>query len=437
MGKTAVLMFLVFLVILGFFAIENKDTVTIKIPFESAYEMSKMALILLSTSFGALVVLIIFFFRDTKRAIDNRQYQKRQRKESRIREFYAKALDASLGNKEQEAKDALSGILKEDPENTNALLKLGDIAFSQEDYATALEYYRKVREIHPRNLQVLLSLGAVMERMESLDEALKYLDDILDKDQDNLSALLRKRAILEKRDKWDDLLPLQKTVAKLQAGERQRAAEERRLAGYTYEYARSSLESGEPEKAEKSFRTLIKADEGFIPAYLGLAEVMLQKKDAEEAINFLEKSFERLRSFILLARLEDILINAGEPGRLIRLYRNSLSRNPNDSELKFLLGRLYFRLEMIEDAAEIFESAEMASFSSPAYHCMRGELFARRNMLPMAVEQLRKACSTCHSPRTSYHCTACSHRAGEWSGRCPTCGEWNTFGLDIHGVHPF
>ena len=61
---------------------------------------------------------------------------------------------------------------------------------------------------------------------------------------------------------------------------------------------------------------------------LELQKSFMTKGEIEEAINFLEKGFVQLNSVILLARLEDLLISVGEPGRLIRFYKNALARSP-------------------------------------------------------------------------------------------------------------
>ncbi len=434
MGKIAVLIFLAFLTVLGFFAVGNKDAIDIKVPFGDIYQIPKIALILLSTIVGALTVLAVFFVRDTKRVIDNLQAQKRQKKEAKIHSYYSRALNAILGDKEEEAKDALGDILKEDPEHFDALLRLGDIAFGNEDYKTAFDYYKKARDLRPSNLQALLSLEAVMERMRRYDDALKYIDDILDIDPENLTALYRKRSILEQKELWDDLLTLQKSIIKLEQNEKEKQREERRFLGYKYEYARSSLESGKLEKAEKAFRTLLKMDSTFIPAYLGLAEVIFSRGETEEVINFLEKSFEQLSSVIILVRLEDLLISVGEPGRLIRFYKNFMMRNSQDNGLKFLLGKLYYRLEMVDDAIESLNSIDTSVFSPPEFYSLRGELYMKRNQVSKALDEFRKACGMRQAVTVPYCCSNCGFKSVEWSGRCFDCNEWNTYRLDLYGT---
>ena len=434
MGKIAILIFLVFLAILGFFAVENKDIVSIKVPFGSIYEIPKIALILLSTTLGALLILMVFFVRDTKRVIDNLQYQRRQKKEAKIHAYYSKALNAILGDREEDAKEALEGILREDPEHVDALLRLGEIALVNDDYKKAFEFYKKAKDINPSNLQALLSVETVMEKMQRFDDALRYLEYILDIDSENLTALYRKRSILERKEKWDELLSVEKSIIKLEQNEKDKQREERRLLGYKYEYARSSLENGELEKAEKAFRALIKLDSNFISAYLGIAEVMLMKGDTEETINLLEKSFEQLNSVILLARLEDLLISVGEPGRLIRFYKNAVSKNPQDNSLKFLLGKLYYRLEMVDDAMEVLTSIDTSVFSTPELNVLKGELYIKRNQVSRALDEFRKASNIKKTVVIPYCCSNCGFEPNDWSGRCPKCLEWNTYRLDVYGT---
>ena len=225
------LIYLAFLAALGFFAMANKDMVFIKVPFGSLYEMPKIALILMSTIAGSLVILFAFFIRDTRRMIDNMQYQKRQKKEARLHTNYSRALNAIMGDKEEDAKEALGEILREDPEHIDALLRLGDIAMNNEDWKTAFDYYKKARDLTPSDLQVLLSIETVMEKMQRFDDAMKYLDDILDIDSGNLTALCRKRAILEMQEKWGELLLLQKSIIKLEQNRKDKEKEELQAAG--------------------------------------------------------------------------------------------------------------------------------------------------------------------------------------------------------------
>ncbi|NWF52868.1 MAG: tetratricopeptide repeat protein, partial [Nitrospirae bacterium] len=287
MSKLSIFIFILFIGVVAIFAIYNQDATTIRVPFGKTYETSKIALLLFSSAVGALIMLIIFAIRDTKRFIDNWQYQKKQKREAEIQELYSKALNSLLAQNEDEAKEYLKGILLKEPDHFNSLLRLGDIALSEEDFQKANEYYQKAKNINPQNLETLFSLVKLSERKGRLLDALNHIEDILEVDDENLSALYKKREILENLGKWDELVSVQKQILKNEHTEKDRNRERMNLIGYKYEYGRQSLENNELEKAKKAFKTVLRLEKNFIPAILGLAEVLLREGESEEAINIL------------------------------------------------------------------------------------------------------------------------------------------------------
>ncbi|MBI5187685.1 MAG: tetratricopeptide repeat protein [Nitrospirae bacterium] len=434
MGKLAIFIFVLFLTALAVFAIFNQEVTTIKIPFSKIYEIPTTALILLSSAAGAFAMLFVFVVRDTKKFIDNWQYQRKQKKEAKVQELYSKALNSLLAHNEDEAKELLKGVLSEEPEHPDALLRLGDIAISEEDFQKAGEYYQKARDLNPQNLETLFALERLMEKTGRWLEALRSIDEILEIDEGNLSALYKKRDILERQDRWDDLVFVQKSILRNEHAEKDRNREQQNLIGYKYEYGRHSLENGELEKAKRAFRTVLRIDRDFIPATLGLAEVLLREGETEEAINLLEKGYEQTSSMVTLSRLEDLLISLGEPSRLIRIYKNNLSKKPQDPVIKFFLGKLFYRLEMIDDAFETLTSIDTGGAVYPELHQLIGNLYMRRNELERAVHEFKKAADIKHAVRLTYCCRDCGYPSSEWSGRCPGCKSWGTFQFNLDGM---
>jgi tetratricopeptide (TPR) repeat protein len=270
MGKLAVLFVIVVIGVLALFAVYNNEPTTLTVPFGEVYDMPKIGLILFSTAFGALAMLILFFIRDTRRMVSTYQYQKLQKKDEKLHSLYSNALNAILADDEAGASELLEDMLKVEAEHTDALLRLGDLAAWKERYEEAKEYYKRALSSNPQSLEAMFSLQRVAEKTGAWADALNYVDEILELDTDNLSALYRKRSLLERDARWDELLDLQKAILKHEQDEKDRQREQANLMGYRYEYARDSLEKGELEKAGKGFRTVLKEDKKFVPAYLGV-----------------------------------------------------------------------------------------------------------------------------------------------------------------------
>ncbi|TAN40534.1 MAG: tetratricopeptide repeat protein [Nitrospirae bacterium] len=434
MGKTSVIIFLLFLIGIIVFGFFNPEFVTIKIPGGEKYEVSKFILVLFSIFIGVFITFIFFAIRDTKKFIDNWQNQKRQKQVIKVQELYSKALNAILARNDDTAREALDGILAEEPDHLDALLRLGDLYVLQEDFQKAMTYYQKARTAAPQDLQTLFSIEGVMEKTGRWSESLKYIDDILDIDEDNLAALFRKRVILEKQGRWDDIVSLQQTIIKHTHTEKEKQEEQDRLLGYKYEYGRDSLETNQLEKAKKAFKTVLRLNKDFIPAILGLAEVMLRENESEEAVNLLEKAYDSTYSKIILARLEDLLISLGEPGRLISIYKGSISRRPNDPGTKFFLGKLFYRLEMIDDAFESLAGMEGLGITYPELHHLLGNMYMRRNQPEKAAREYIKMIDIKKSLRLPYCCTRCGFSSEDWSGRCPDCRSWGSYELNLDGT---
>lgn len=431
MGKISILIFILFLAVLAFFAMDNKEITTIKIPFGDVYELPKIALIILSSAVGALFMFFVFAVRDTKQFIDRWQYQKKKKQDIKANDLYSSALNFLLSHNEAEAKEALEEILAEDPGHIDALLRLGDIYAAEGDYQKANSYYQKAKNINAGNLETLFAIEGLMEKSSRWAEALKCLDEILDIDNANLTAMYKKRDILETLGRWDDLIDLQKTILKHEHTEKDRQREHQNLIGYKYEYGRYSLENNQMEKAKKAFKTVLRIDKDFIPATLGIAEVMLGEGETEGAVNLLEKTYESTNSNIVLARLEDLLISIGEPARLIRIYKNSISKNPDDQVTKFLLGKLFYRLEMVDDAFETLIGIDTGGASYPELHHLLGSLYMRKNQPEEAVREFKKVIDFKKTLRLPYCCKNCGQTSEEWSGRCPACKHWNTYKFDL------
>ncbi len=431
MSKISVFILAVFFGLVALFSIYNYDTTMIHVPFSGTYSVPKIGLILFSVISGVFLMLILVALRDTKRYIDNYSHVKRQKKEEWLEGLYSKAINQILANNREGAREILETILGQAPEHTDALLRMGDIySFSGQHEKAAEHYKRALASSDGKSMEALLLLEQEMEALSRWDSALGYAEQILEQDPDNLSAFERKRSILEKMERWADLVEVQRAILKLEHLP-ERKAEEARLSGYRYEHAKQLLEANDLERSGKLFRMVLKYEKEFIPSYLGAAEVLLGQGEDEQAVEFLERGYAQTCSVILLARLEDLLINKGEPERIIKLYQNALNGNPGDSLMKFLMAKLYYRLEMIDDALESLKGLESAE-NYPSVSSLMGELYMRRERYEKAARAFKKA-SEMQPSRLFYSCSSCGHLSAEWSGRCPGCGKWNSYRFDIYG----
>jgi lipopolysaccharide biosynthesis regulator YciM len=86
---------------------------------------------------------------------------------------------------------------------------------------------------------------------------------------------------------------------------------------------------------------------------------------------------------------------------------------------------------MVDDAYETLSAIDSSTRPLPDLHKLLGNLYVRRGRSDMAVYEFKKALTHSDQLIVPYRCGNCEHISTEWSGRCPRCGRWNTFGIDL------
>ncbi len=435
MTKVAVLLVTIFLAALGYLAILNNDPVTIKLSEQHpGITIPKIALVLLSCVIGALSTLAVVAVRDAKRYVEHLQEQRKQKKALKAQELFSKGLDAFFASRYKEASELFNRIIDEDPANVNTLLRLGDIALNTGNSLKARDFYMRAKDIRPQSIEALFSLEKAFEAEQKWQEALRYLDNILEIDEENPKALYRKKGIYEKNKNWEMLVDTQYKILKSDIPPKEKQTGHKNLLGYKYELGCYHLEKGDTDKAKKVLRSVIKLDKDFIAAYLALAEVYLKDGVEDEAENLLKKGYDVTSALVFLARLEDLFIAVGEPGRIIDLYQKTIQENPKDPTLQFLLAKLYYRLEMIDYAFETITGIDISTVDYPDLHVLLASIYERRTQYDKADEEFKKALNSKRPPLVPFCCSNCSYVSNEWTGRCPKCQLWNTLALDLSGT---
>ena len=435
MAKLTVFFVCLFLTVLSVFAFFNKGSVDVTIWKGMTYEsVPLIALVLISTSIGIFATFFIAAVRDARRYLDSWQAQRVRKKEAKIEESYSKGYEAMFAECYEEAEELLTRVIGDDPAHLNALLRLGDIYYSKDDFRKAANFYLRAKEVKPRSIETLLSLVKSSEAQNKPQDSIKYLDSLLEIDEHNPGFLYRKRDIYESNNKWEEVMEVQGRILKCKLSPKNEERENEKLAGYKFELAKHHLATGEKDKAIKSLKAIIKTDKDFMSAYLTLGDAYIADNNNKEAEALLLKGYEETSSPVLLVRLEEHFISIGEPGTIIDIYQKAIHRYPNDLSLQFFMAKLYYRLEMIDYTSDAIDAIDVAAFNHPGLHVLLGNVYERRSEYKQASKEFKKALNVGKLLVIPYCCSSCGHISRKWSDRCPECKEWNNFILDINEI---
>ena len=296
---------------------------------------------------------------------------------------------------------------------------LRDLGRSFRGYRLAREAQTEARD------DMLLALAEEYDRAGRKAEALATYRQILDRDRDHQVALRAIRRLTAQEDCWPEALPAQEALVR-QASPEGRPAELQWLTGIHYEIGKALLAEGQWEAALQHFRESVKVDRSFLPALLAMGDAYEKIGEMREAVRTWERAAGVTPALALLQRLERAYREEGRPTRMIALYQEALGRSPHDLALAFALGRVFFELEMLDEAAEQFQKVEVRAPDLPAIHAYLGVIFERRGQSAAAFEEYRRALHLAQSFEWPHACSTCDAVHRSWQDRCPACGRWNT-----------
>jgi lipopolysaccharide biosynthesis regulator YciM len=409
----------------------NQGIITVNLLPTKSYDITKSTFFLASMAFGAGIVFLLYLLRDVRRFLRGLRVQREQKKRLKVQDLYTKGLNSMLAKRNSEATSFFQKVLAIDPNHVDTLLRMGISQLREKNPQEAILLHQKALSLDDNNQEVMFSLATDYEEAKRYDDALGMYQNILSKDSSNLTALIKMRDLYQKLNYWDNLYETQRKLVASPLTPSEQEVEHRRLVGFKYEFGRSLLESGDLERGKKIFRGVIKLDKDFIPAYLGLGEIYLDEGKVKDAAELWEKAYKMTSSVLLLYRLEDLYLKQGEPGKAIELYTQAVSWKPQDIVIKFFLGKLYYRLEMIDEAFDILSTVDWGDKEFRDVHKLLGNIYLRRGSLGLAASEFKKALGFRKQIIIPYVCSNCDLRTTDWSGRCPNCGRWNTFGVNL------
>jgi tetratricopeptide (TPR) repeat protein len=200
-------------------------------------------------------------------------------------------------------------------------------------------------------------------------------------------------------------------------------------AAFLHEAGRAELARGRPAAALGYFRGALRVDRDFLPSLVALGDAYESTGDHREAVRIWERAASSHPALPLLARLERAYREEGRPSRMIALYQDALARSGDDLALAVALGRIYLELEMLNEATDQLEKAEVRAPDLPLVHAYLGAVFERRGESVAAFDEYRRALRLGHAFEWPHVCAACNATVAGYRERCERCRRWNT-------VHP-
>ncbi|MCB9378591.1 MAG: tetratricopeptide repeat protein [Holophagales bacterium] len=391
---------------------------------------------------GALLAIFLAGFLPTgitlvidtlRRDLARRRSRRRRREAESLDATLRRAVDLAADGQPARAVAELESYLAARPEDFQGLLHYGEVLRQLGRVDEAIEVHRRAVAHHPQSAALLYGLaedyvaaGDAEGAREIEGRLLRELSGM------GLGVLKSRRAeAIAKRD-WPTATELHERASRLVAegGAAAALARESDLAqGLDYQRGVLRLEQDRVEEATDLFRKLLAREPRFIPARIMLGEAELVAGREEAALVTWRSGYRETGSPVFLHRIEDYLIEVEQPARAIETLRQLIAEAENDLLPRFYLGRLYYRLEMHDEALKQLAAVEERIRSSPTFHYLVARIHERRGDLARAIESYSRCVRQLGLGSAEYACRACGARSADWRDACAACGSWNAVEL--------
>ena len=381
--------------------------------------------IILAFLLGFVLNLMWAIYMEIRQAIKGLNASAATRLGRRISEQIQDARDLMSHGLPQEAQRILRGVLEQREDHAEAMTLLGDCLLREGDPQAALLQLAHACKTHPDRAEPIYLLAEARQALRDPDGATALLQKLAsDQPKQALRALRRLRALHLEALRWDEALEVHKRLA-VQFPSELSQAERAQGTALLYQVGIQKVESDHYKEAAQAFQALLKEDPSFVPAYLALGRCMILQNQEAQGIEIWLEGFRATAEGALLQEIEDYYIQLGLPEDGIAVLRRVAATSEHEALAKFFLGKMLYRLEILDEALDIFQEVKSQVVYSPMLFFFMAKIHARRGRNEAALNEYRQLLRNLGTLKLRFECAVCGHRSTDYEDRCGACGSWN------------
>lgn len=337
---------------------------------------------------------------------------------------YIEALNLLLNKETEKAEEELRLALKEEPDNIEIYLKLGDILREKGQFekATQLHHSLLVKKGIDAHLEkrILQSLSEDYLSNKQYRKAGEIIRKLIGMDKEDVSNYHKMLTVYEEEKNWNAAWKTYKVILKLK-----KQKTKFYLALYKSYIGIQKFAQGSEDEAASFFKDALKLDTNCIPALLYSGDIAYSHKDSDKAIDCWQRIITQTPhyAYFVFERLEKAYFEAGTFSEIATLYESLREKNPKDKQVLHALARIYSKKGSFDDAARILQEILDIDEADLKARIDLIELDISAGDTDAGIQQLKELSKLYELGR--YHrCERCGYEGKEFFFRCPECKEW-------------
>ena len=325
------------------------------------------------------------------------------------------------------ARQVLESVLRERSDHEAANLLMGEALLKLGDSDQAVKHLETCCLAHPENIEFQYLLAEALIVSRNADSATAILKRLAgDHPKHALRALRRLRSLHMDAGRWEEALDVQKRLTSRFNSELNQAERAQGVA-LLYQVGMAKVEADQFKEAAQVFQQVLKDDPAFIPAYLSLGRCMILQDQEPQGIEIWLEGFRTTGEGTLLQEIEDYFIQSGKPEEGLAVLRRVAATSEFITTAKFFLGKMLYRLEILDEALVLFQEVRAQVVYSPILYFFMAKIHARRGRMEQALNEYRQLLRNLGVLRQRFECTVCGQKTPDYADRCDACGSFNSF----------
>ena len=407
----------------------NQESVSIKLSEKSVHELPVTLLLLVTLVSGFVLGRLVSFVKWLNTAIRNLKTSRQRKAAKTTRTLLAEAKKALLLGNGKKSEDLLNRCISMSPDDAEPYILLINRYLDTGKADDASKLLESIPSSLDDDTEVLVTKTKVFMALEDFDRAAEILRKVSEREKDRDAKRLL-RDIYMRAGKWDRAADIQEELRqgwKKEEDERESATSAR----IGYEIAKKMADEGKVDDAAQKLSELVKKWPGYAPLHVLLGEIQWDSGERELAEEAWRKGFEKTKNMIFLFLLEDRYLSEEAPQKIIDLYKALIIDDPDNLLLHLFLGKLFLRLEMIDDALESLARAKEFEPESTYLSKLIGEALFRKGNFREAAENFKDALRFKRRLLIPFQCSSCHRQSYEWKALCPGCGAWDSLAVAV------
>ena len=410
----------------------NETPVTLRFVFAQPIELELWMALLVAAGVGAGTILLFDLVGGVRRFARARREKRQSQLDARTERLYAEGLGAMANGQYETASRRFEAVLAEAPEHHNALVENGRSLAALGRHREAAEVLERAAASAPDSVLALYPLAEVYLAADDPERAKTVLERILELEPESaLTGYRRLRDLLVAQSSWEEAAGVQERLSARVGPDQEGPEEATEAKGIRLGLAVSRMREGKLAEAIAGLRAILDDDESFVPAHVRLGEALALDEQPERAAEAWKRGYEVTGSTEPLTALQDFYLRTEQPDEAIAVWKQALVLSDDEVPLRYCLGKLHYRLFMLDEALHELQLIEDRVSGLPALQLHLARILEAKSDPEAALAKTKLLVGEVEGLMMDYSCEACAWRSAEWSERCTRCGRWASVKLHL------